>query len=107
MAPFNATARLAVAELAIFIALLLLTIFIAFKHGKIGMVSWHILASFCVLRIVAASLSIANRDKPLQSTAGGEGFVITTSGSIACLVLTLIGVLYEAYAQIFSLEWKG
>jgi hypothetical protein len=97
MTPFDATGRLAVAELVIFIALLLLTTFIAFKHGKIGMVSWHILASLCVLRIVAASLSIANRDKPLQSTADSKGFVITTTGSIACLVLTLIGVLFEAY----------
>lgn len=85
--------NLAIADLIIYALLLPPTIWITWKHGKAGMVAWPIFVSYFGLRFIADIYQIVNQDKPLIPSAI---VLFTTAGSIACLTLTLIGVIYEA-----------
>jgi hypothetical protein len=96
MASLGRDLQLAVAQLVIFTILFLLTIYISWKHGKMGMVAWPLLNSMCILQMVAAILHIMNQEKPLQEYTGSAGFAITTSGSIATLILAAVGVIHQA-----------
>lgn len=92
-APSTNTINLAIAEAVIYGLTLFPMIYITWKHGKKGMVCWPIVVSFFVMRLVADIYQIVNQDQPEQPN---QVLIMTTSGSIACLSLGLIGVIYEA-----------
>ncbi|KAI4595667.1 hypothetical protein KJ359_006656 [Pestalotiopsis sp. 9143b] len=92
-APSTNTINLAIAEAIIYGLTLFPMIYITWKHGKKGMVCWPIVVSFFVMRLVADIYQIVNQDQPEQPN---QVLIMTTSGSIACLSLGLIGVVYEA-----------
>ncbi|ETS73382.1 hypothetical protein PFICI_14987 [Pestalotiopsis fici W106-1] len=92
-APSTNTINLAIAETFIYGVALFPMLYITWKHGKAGMVCWPIVVSFFVMRLVADIYQIINREQPEQPS---QVLILTTSGSIACLSLGLIGVVYEA-----------
>ena len=88
--------NLACADLAIYILLLPPTLWITWNHGKLGMVTWPVLLSFLAIRYVADIYQIIQRHDPLIPNVV---YIMTKAGSIACLTLALIGIIYEAYVR--------
>lgn len=84
--------NLAIAELVLYVLLLLPVIWITWKHGKAGMTCWPILVSYFALRFVSDAYQIANRNEPELPNVV---VIMTSAGSIACLSLTIIGAIYE------------
>lgn len=85
---------LAIADLAISAALLPLSVWIAWKHGKLGTVCWPIFISYFITRFIDDIYLIIERNKPL--IPGALNITMQAAG-ICCLLLGIIGVLYEAY----------
>lgn len=85
--------NLAYADLLIHALLLPPAIWIAWRHGKKGLLCWPIFLSYFILRYIADLYQIFNRDKPVQPSAVT---IFTVGGSVQCLTLTLVGIIYEA-----------
>ena len=90
--PMNKPHHLAIADLVLYILLLFPVIRITWRHGKAGMVCWPIFISFFPLRFVSDAYQIAKRNEPSIPNAVA---IMTNAGSIACLSLTIIGLIYE------------
>ncbi|QPG95937.1 hypothetical protein C2857_002630 [Epichloe festucae Fl1] len=88
----NEEVDLAIASLAIHATLFPLACYIAWKHGKFGMVSWPIFATFFVIRFVSTGWKISHRDDPKLLNSASS---FTAGGLLSCLTLTLIGIVYE------------
>ncbi|KAH6695742.1 hypothetical protein F5X68DRAFT_147629 [Plectosphaerella plurivora] len=90
--PSAAKVNLAIADLVIYAILFFPVTWITWKHGKTGMVCWPIFISYFALRFVSDAWQVAKRNEPeLPNTVA----IMTNAGSIACLSLTLIGMVYE------------
>lgn len=92
--PSASIINLTIADLVIYAVLLFPVIRITWKHGKSGMVCWPIFLSFFALRFVSDAYLIANRHKP---QIPNPVVIMTNAGSIACMSLTIVGVIYEVY----------
>lgn len=86
--------QIAAAEIVIYTILLPPTWYITWKHGKKGMACWTVLISFYGMRFASDIWQIINRNEP---NIPGVLLVVTNAGSVACLTLTIIGILYETY----------
>lgn len=84
---------LAIADLVIYALLLPAAMWVTWKHGMSGMVCWPIFVSYFGLRFAADIHQIQNRNGPLIPDLIVS---MTNAGSIACLSLTIIGMVYEA-----------
>ncbi|KAI9699255.1 MAG: hypothetical protein M1820_007227 [Bogoriella megaspora] len=91
--PSMSVIHLAIAELTIYALFLPPMLWITWKHGKAGLMTWQIFVSFLIIRYIADISQIVDRKKPNLPNAVS---VITNSGSIATLILTLIGIIFEA-----------
>ncbi|KAH7368031.1 hypothetical protein B0T11DRAFT_59761 [Plectosphaerella cucumerina] len=90
--PSAAKINLAIADLVIYAILFFPVIWIAWKYGKKGMVCWPIFVTYFPLRFVSDAWQVAKRNEPeIPNTVA----IMTNAGSIACLSLTLIGMVYE------------
>lgn len=85
--------NLAIAEIAIYGLLFPLAVWITWKHGKKGMVCWPIFVSHFFMRFIADIYIVIKKDEPLLPN---QFNIMTSAGSLACLSLTLIGIVYEA-----------
>jgi hypothetical protein len=83
----NASGRLAIAELIIYIILLPVAFYILVRHGKPGYTGWGFFLLFCTLRIVSSGLGIND-----TSTTSG----IVNSVGISALLLAISGIIHEA-----------
>ncbi|KAM0542045.1 hypothetical protein ACHAPJ_012971 [Fusarium lateritium] len=92
--PSASIINLTIADLAIYAVLLFPVIRITWKHGKSGMVCWPIFLSFFALRFVSDAYLLANRHKP---QIPNPVVIMTNAGSIACMSLTIVGIIYEVY----------
>lgn len=91
--------NLAIADLTIYGILLFPVIYITWRHGRAGMVCWPIFLSYFPLRFVSDAWQVAKRHEPeIPNTVA----IMTNAGSIACLSLTLIGMVYEVYVHSSS-----
>ncbi|KAH8885003.1 hypothetical protein GQ53DRAFT_879293 [Thozetella sp. PMI_491] len=91
--PSASLINLAIADLVIYAILLPPTLWITWKHGKAGMVCWPIFLSYFGLRFVSDIYQIMHRNEPQQYNTV---IIMTNAGSLACLSLTIIGLVYEA-----------
>jgi hypothetical protein len=82
----NASSRLAIAELVIYIFFLPISLYILVRHGKPGYTGWGFFLVFCTLPIVSSGLGINE-----TNTAGG----IINSVGISALLLAISGVIHE------------
>lgn len=92
--PSSDIVNLAIADLVIYAVLFFPTCWITWKHGKNGMVCWPIFVSYFGLRFASDAYLIAHRADPLLPNTVA---IMTNAGSLACLSLTIIGMLYEVY----------
>jgi prolipoprotein diacylglyceryltransferase len=87
LAMLNASGRLAIAELIIYIIIFPIAVYILVRHGKPGYIGWGFFLVFCTLRIVSSGLGVND-----TSTIGG----IINSVGISALLLAISGVIHEA-----------
>ncbi|EXF81454.1 hypothetical protein CFIO01_07697 [Colletotrichum fioriniae PJ7] len=85
--------NLAIAELVLYGLMFPPAVWITWKHGKKGMVCWPIFVSHFGMRFIADIYQVIKRDEPLLPN---QFNIMTSAGSLACLSLTLIGIVYEA-----------
>lgn len=85
--------NLAIAELVLYGLMFPPAVWITWKHGKKGMVCWPIFVSHFAMRFIADIYQVIKRDEPLLPN---QFNIMTSAGSLACLSLTLIGIVYEA-----------
>jgi hypothetical protein len=78
------------AQLAIYAALSLPTIYILFRHGRPGLIGWFYILGFCSLRVVGGAMSLS--DKNGTSTAAAT----ISSIGLSPLLIGISGVLHEA-----------
>ncbi|CAG8128627.1 unnamed protein product [Penicillium olsonii] len=81
------TNNLCAAELAIYIALAIPTLYLLVQHGRPGFLGWLFLFVFCSLRIIGSALGL----KSSSPTAG-----IISSVGLSPLLLATSGILHEA-----------
>jgi hypothetical protein len=81
--------NLAIVELAIFIALVPIVIFILESHGRKGAEVWGFLLVFCILRLTSSGITVGHKNS--ISTTGS----IINSIGVSGLLLALSGALHE------------
>lgn len=81
-----------IAELAIYIPLLFLTLSVIVRHGVHQQSGWIYLSSFCLIRIIGAGLGIAAAKNP-SNVSDLEWSAILGSVGISPLLLASLGLL--------------
>lgn len=82
-----------IADLAISAVLLPVSVWITWKHGKLGQVCWPIVVSFFLTRFVDDIYLIIQKDEPYLP--GALNITMMAAG-ICCLLLGILGAVYEA-----------
>ncbi|KAL7896631.1 hypothetical protein HDV63DRAFT_68799 [Trichoderma sp. SZMC 28014] len=77
---------LSTAELIIYAALSLPTIYVLFNHGRSGLLGWLYLLAFCSLRVIGSAMDLSG------NTSAG----IISSVGLSPLLLAASGILHEA-----------
>lgn len=93
--PSQDTINLAFVDVIASALMFLVAGWVAWKHGKAGMVCWQIVIMAPIAQIVAGVYLIVNKDKPLIPSAVST---MTAAAVLACISLGLIGIIYEWYA---------
>ncbi|CAD6572300.1 MAG: hypothetical protein ASARMPRED_005229 [Alectoria sarmentosa] len=83
-----------IAELAIYLPLLFVTLFVTSRHGINRQSGWIYLAIFCLIRIIGAALGIAAEKKP-SNVSDLEWSAILGSVGISPLLLASLGLLKQ------------
>ena len=83
-----------IAELAIYLPLLLLTLVVVVRHGIHRQAGWIYLAIFCLIRIIGAALGIA-AEKKSSNVSDLEWSAILGSVGISPLLLASLGLLKQ------------
>lgn len=81
------------AQLAVFAAFLLPSLYILFKHGKRGLLGWLYVHLFCVIRVVGSAMLLHYESKHEIS----EAAMIISSLGLSPLLLSIVSILHEAY----------
>jgi hypothetical protein len=96
----TSTSNLYIAELALYLVILPLTVYLGYRHGRHGLLGYLYLNVFCVVRIVADIVSLlpANQDatRPQLSTA------VLSSVGLSPIMLALIGFIHEAHVYLVT-----
>lgn len=91
--PSDSIIDLAIAELSIYIVLFVPTLWITWKHGKAGMTCWGIFVCIFPMRFASDIYQVLHRHDPAIPNAA---LIVTQAGTLACLSMTVIGLVYEA-----------
>lgn len=91
--PTTAIIDLAIAELCIYVVLFSPALWITWKHGKVGMCCWSIYLCIFPMRFASDIYQILHRNDPNVTNAC---LIVTEAGILACLSMTIIGLVYEA-----------
>lgn len=83
---------LAIAQLAVYIPVLICTIFIIFRHGFNKQVGWRFLGILCLVRIVGSCFEIAAIHHPDNETDVKWSAILQSVG-VSPLLLTALGLL--------------
>lgn len=102
MSGLDPTTSLAIAELAIYILIVPIVVYIFIRHGKPGYLGWGFLLVFCGLRLTADGFQINDHSKASKGEpVSGTGSIINSVG-ISGLLLSLSGIISEAYEYHLS-----
>lgn len=96
--PSSGLIALTSVELVCYILLLGPALWVTWKHKVAGMTWTTILVSYLGLSYASEIFLLINRNEPLEP---GVLLIITNAGFIACLTLTIIGLVYHAYVFPF------
>ena len=83
---------LAIAQLAVYIPVLICAIFIIFRHGFNKQVGWRFLGILCLVRIVGSCFEIAAIHHPDNKTDVKWSAILQSVG-VSPLLLTALGLL--------------
>ncbi|KAI9146869.1 putative efflux pump antibiotic resistance protein [Paramyrothecium foliicola] len=97
--PTRSEINLAIADTVLNGILFPFALWLVWKHGKVGIVCWPIFASYFVIRFVADAYQIVH---DTESDIPNAVSLFTNAGSLACLSLSIIGIIYEANSIIPS-----
>ncbi|KAG0646344.1 hypothetical protein D0Z07_8251 [Hyphodiscus hymeniophilus] len=94
---FDTTGKIAIAQLAFFVAAILPAQYVLFKHGLKGLLGWLFITLFCVIRIIGAALIIHDESghNPISEAA-----LIISSVAIAPMIIALGGIAHESFGSI-------
>ena len=98
----DATVRLSIAELVIYIFLVPIVVYILIRHGKPGYLGWGFIIVFCGLRLASDGIEIAQHNSLSGSSSGAIINAIGLSG----LLYGLAGILHEWFV-VFCLSRQG
>lgn len=84
---------LAIADFVISVLLLPVSIWVTWKHGRLGTVCWPIFITFFLSRWVDDLYLLIERHEPLVP---GALNICMQAAAICCLLLGLLGAVYEA-----------
>jgi len=88
----DAAGQLAAAQLAIYLILVIPSIYALWKHSWHGLLGWGYLFAFCSLRIIGSALQVSNEK---HGTTNSTAQIISGVG-LSPLVLAFIGILHES-----------
>lgn len=86
------TSAVAIAQLAVYIILLPLIVYVLYTHRKPGLLGWIYLFLFCTMQLISAGLQIS---KPEDTTAA-----ILSSVGLSPFLLGLAGITHEAHTYL-------
>jgi len=94
---FDTTGKIAIAQIAFFLAALLPAQYMLFKHRKYGFLGWLFICLFCIIRIVGAAIIIHDEsgNHPIS-----EAGLIISSIAIAPLIISIGGIAHESCGSI-------
>jgi hypothetical protein len=104
MAPLDPTTRLSIAELAIYIILVPLIVYILLRHGKSGYFGWGFMIAFCGLRLAADGIQIGNHDEAARGELVDNAGAIVNAIGISGLLYGLSGLIHEWSELLASLS---
>ncbi len=81
-----------IAQLAIFLILFQISIYVLIRYGKHGILGWLYVHIFCAVRIIGAAITIHDE----VTNSGGTASLILSSVGLSPLLLATAGVLHEA-----------
>ena len=88
-----------IAELAIYLPLLFVTLFVVFRHGIHRQSGWIYLVIFCLIRIIGAALGISAERNP-SNVSDLEWSAILGSVGISPLLLASLGLLKQMWVSL-------
>jgi hypothetical protein len=90
----SSPASLDAVEIVVYAILLFPSNYSLFRHGKLGILGWLSLVSFCAVRLVAGAIQLSEH-KSKSTSPSIAGLVVENIG-LSPLILTALGVLHEA-----------
>lgn len=90
---FDTTGKIAIAQLAFFLAAFLPAQYVLFKHGLHGLLGWLFITLFCVIRIVGTAIIIHDESKNNPISEAG---LIISSVAIAPMIIAISGIAHES-----------
>ncbi|KIW69546.1 hypothetical protein PV04_05418 [Phialophora macrospora] len=85
----NSTTKLSIAELSIYVVLLLPTLWLLYKHGRAALRAFFYLIAFEILRVVAGVIQINDRNAAYPTESGA----IVSSVGLSPLLLAFSGIV--------------
>jgi hypothetical protein len=103
----SSSSKLNIAELIIYAILAPLTIFLARRHGRHGLLGYFYLNAYCMIRVVANIIELlpGNRD-PSSGHISTSQAVLSAVG-LSPLILALGGFLHEAHVYLVHITSHG
>lgn len=95
MSNLDATTQLSIAELAIYLILVPIIIYILVRHGKPGYHGWGFLIVFCGLRLASDGIQIGNHKNAANGGSAGSSGAIINSIGLSGLLYSLAGIIHE------------
>jgi hypothetical protein len=94
MAQLDSKTQLSIAELAIYIILVPVVVYILIRHGKAGYLGWGFLIVFCGLRLASDGIQIgSNNNASNGQPVGSSGAIINAIG-LSGLLYSLCGIIH-------------
>lgn len=90
---FDTTGKIAIAQLAFFIAAFIPSQYVLFKHRGTGFFGWLFICLFCIVRIVGAAIII--HDESGNNPVSETGLIIS-SVAIAPMIISISGIAHES-----------
>lgn len=90
---FDTTGKIAIAQLAFFLAAVLPAHYCLFKHRGHGFLGWLFLCLFCIIRITGAAIIVADES---GNKAVSKAGLIISSVAVAPLILSVAGIAHES-----------
>jgi hypothetical protein len=94
MAQLDSKTQLSIAELAIYIILVPVVVYILIRHGKAGYLGWGFLIVFCGLRLASDGIQIGNNNNASNGQPVGSSGAIINAIGLSGLLYSLCSIIH-------------